>query len=164
MNTVYKINVDVLFQICSKANAAKDITADCESILENLIQHEEWTCKERNQINELIQHTKDNVVTISRAIEAFAGAINQNANEYIDFINENANEAMDINQEISALYGQMCTGANYSINSSVHINETISRFDYSGLDRVSSQMIRSMNTPISILNYSGLISSEEEKT
>lgn len=153
MSLVYNVDIDVLLRICIEANTSKVITMDCETNLSRLVEHDDWMCKERVQINESIQGIKNSVSNICMAIEAFSNAVNDNANKYIELLNIEANAAMSIEQDLQSQYAESCATTNFELSSGTHFNSLVNNIDYSGIESIPSAAIYNMDQPICMVDF-----------
>lgn len=140
---IISIDTELLNQIASLALAANTEIEDGSARLKMVVEHNDWNCKERDQINENILGIKTAQSKLTELIVEYSNAMNRIASTFSDAENSLPNEFQHIDVMIgSALSltgsssggGEVTTAAISSIADSTVINSNVQSYEMANLN------------------------------
>ena len=161
MESYYFIDTDIMTNITVESINASSSVKDSADLLDKVIQHDDWCCKEKDAINENIRSIKTNALLICDAFEAFSTAVRNTAQRYVDMVNEEQKDILDINQAIGNLYASELNLITPSITSGVSTSSYIdSNCTLSG-SAMDCNTVYNMNSPIQLVGFKDIAQAVE---
>ena len=140
---IISIDTEILNQIAALTIEANTEIEDGSSRLNKVVEHDDWNCKERDQINDNILYIKSAQAKLSQSIIEYSNAMNRIAVAFSEAENALPNEFQHIDVMIgSALSltgssnggGTITSAAVSSIADSTVINSNVQSYEMANLN------------------------------
>ena len=163
MSNVFKIDTDSLDAIANCLSNAKLNLDSCVSSLDSVTTHDDWTCKERNQINEQLYDLKKKCHSFAYEFDNNSLRIKQESEFYSLMVKDEIKSGLDVDSKISELLS-MISGTGIDISSQTIVTETkiksiIDKIKDEQLDcwaelpRFQRNILYNVDHPISMIDY-----------
>ena len=153
MENYYDIDTDTLTSIATEAINASTAVKECADLLNTLLQHEDWCCKEKDAINDSILQIKTDSINASETFEEFSTAVKNTAQRYVDMVNEEQKDILDINQSIGNLYASELGTVTPSVTSGASTNAYIDSTCTLPGSAADCNTVYNLNSSIQIVDY-----------
>lgn len=163
MSSVFKIDTDSLDAISNCLSDAKINLDSCVSTLDTVTSHDDWTCKERKQINELLNDLKKKCHSFAYEFESNSLKIKQESEFYHLLVKDEIKSGLDVDSKISELLSVL-SGTGNEASSQTIIAETkikgiVEKIrdeqldNWAELPRFHRNVLYNVNKPISMIDY-----------
>ena len=156
METYFDINTDTLTNIATEAVSASSAVKDCADMLNSLLLHDDWVCKEKEVINNNITQIKTDSIQLSEAFESFSSAVKNTAQHYVDMVNDEQKDILDINQALAALYASDLSSVDPVITTGASTASFIDSACTIPGSAVDCNTIFNLNNSIQVVNYNDI--------
>ena len=153
MENEFIIDIDTMNDIALNARNALAAVNDCTDLLGSVVTHDDWTCKERDAINECIIDIRSNAISIRDAFEEFSSAVTHTADRYIEMVNSEQNEILEINQALGDLYALTCCGVVPTIMSGSTTSSIVSGINNVQTTAFDCNAIYNLNSQIQLTDF-----------
>ena len=103
MSKIFKVETESLDAIVCCLRKASDEVNSCVTTLKSVTSHNDWTCKEREQINQVLEDVKHKSNSFAREYEEYAVRVKQDSDIYNDLVKEEIKSGMVVDSKISEL-------------------------------------------------------------
>ena len=103
MNVVFKIETDSLDAIVSCLNNANVAVYSCVTTLKSVTSHDDWNCKEKDQINQILEDLKSQCSVLENEFDDYSEKVKRESDFYNELVREEIKSGMEVDSDISEL-------------------------------------------------------------
>ena len=163
MNVVFKVETDSLDAIVSCLNKANVDVNSCVTTLKSVTSHNDWNCKERDQINQMLEGVKSKCTVFANEFVDYSVRVKRESDFYSELVREENKRGMEVDSDISELMALLSgTNIDSGTQTAVIANNTQSIIErikdthlnsWTGLPRFQRNSLYNFDKPISISNF-----------
>ena len=148
-----KINTEVLKGMSSYALRASQAVVDASSILDAIVSHDDWYCKEKLKIDAGIKAVKTNALAIKESTESVSSFVVSTANYFIEMVAEEEREMSEIDSGLAEISSILDGPGENVISCGSGVSHACGELRNTANKVEVMNYLSSANKPISIMEY-----------
>ena len=150
---IVKINTELLQEMSAIATRASQAAVDASSILEGVVSHDDWYCKEKLSIDSGVKAVKSNALRIKEGVEAVSSYVVATAAYLVEMIQQEERELSGIDSELAAISSLLDGPGGSVVSSGKNVNQACGELRNASNNVAVMNYLSSADKPISVMEY-----------
>lgn len=155
-----KINTDTMQELAAAMNSAAQRIEEAKQILDQTVEHDKWTCQERNTINENTKQAQRSAQALMEYSQALARAVQQMADKFSEREQAIAVMFSSVDTVIGKTLGQLSNGSVSDYDA--HMYEIVQQIGGTPMEGIDAYVAGSLDGGIPMCNFEDIRIGTEE--